>query len=95
MCLLCIFKNKKLLKQAFTSDSYSKEYGGENNEVLAFLGDEIIDYAIVRLVNDNHGKLTVKGYSNSKDEGELSDIKSTIMDIVIAFNLLYFLFDSF
>lgn len=76
-----IFKNKKLLKQAFTSDSYSKEYGGENNEVLAFLGDEIIDYAIVRLLNDDYGKLTVKGYSNSKDEGELSDIKSTIMDI--------------
>ena len=33
------FENKELLQQAFIRRSYSKENGGEDNEVLEFIGD--------------------------------------------------------
>ena len=32
--------NEDLLFQAFTRSSYSSQHGGENNEVLEFLGDK-------------------------------------------------------
>ena len=38
------FDNTDLLLQAFTRSSYSSQYGGENNEVLEFLGDKVLDY---------------------------------------------------
>ena len=34
------FKNRDLLRQAFVRRSYSQENGGENNEVLEFIGDK-------------------------------------------------------
>ena len=34
------FKNLDLLQQAFTRRSYTVENGGENNEVLEFIGDK-------------------------------------------------------
>ena len=37
------FKKPDLLKQAFIRRSYSKEHGGENNEVLEFIGDKALD----------------------------------------------------
>ena len=33
------FKNQELLVQAFTRRSYSMEKGGQDNEVLEFIGD--------------------------------------------------------
>ena len=39
------FNNLDLLKQAFTRRSYSEENGGENNEVLEFIGDKALDLA--------------------------------------------------
>ena len=42
------FKNLDLLRQAFVRKSYSKENGGENNEVLEFIGDKVLDFVIVK-----------------------------------------------
>ncbi len=42
------FKNLDLLQQAFIRKSYSKENGGENNEVLEFIGDKVLDFIIVK-----------------------------------------------
>ena len=36
-----IFKNPDLLLQAFTRRSYARENGGEDNEVLEFIGDKV------------------------------------------------------
>lgn len=36
------FKNQRLLRQAFVRKSYSAENGGENNEVLEFIGDTVL-----------------------------------------------------
>ncbi len=48
------FKNLDLLQQAFTRRSYSEENGGENNEVLEFIGDKVLDlFAVKYLITQN------------------------------------------
>ncbi len=49
------FDNPILLKQAFTRRSYSEEYGGENNEVLEFIGDKVLDIVVVRYLTKRYG----------------------------------------
>lgn len=49
------FKNPLLLKQAFTRKSYTAENGGENNEVLEFIGDKVLDIAVVRFLAKVYG----------------------------------------
>ncbi len=44
------FKNLDLLQQAFVRRSYSQENGGENNEVLEFIGDKVLDFFVVKLL---------------------------------------------
>ena len=40
------FKNKALLKEAFTHSSYSGRYGGKNNERLEYLGDSVLQLVV-------------------------------------------------
>ena len=49
------FENTALLQQAFTRRSYSKEYGGEDNEVLEFIGDKVLDLIVVKLLTEQYG----------------------------------------
>ena len=49
------FKNTDLLQQAFVRRSYSHENGGENNEVLEFIGDKVLDFIVVKLLSDKFG----------------------------------------
>lgn len=51
------FKNIDLLKQAFTRRSYTAENGGENNEVLEFIGDKALDFAVTKLLIQKYGHL--------------------------------------
>lgn len=44
------FASNNLLRQAFTRSSFSAEYGGENNEILEFIGDQVLSYYVVKLV---------------------------------------------
>ena len=64
------FQNKKLLRQAFIRRSYSEEHGGENNEVLEFYGDKVLEFIV--------GKLFAEwfeyGQSNYK-------IRETLLDV--------------
>lgn len=57
------FKDKELLKRAFTHSSYANENSSENNEKLEFLGDSILDFVIAeyllqKLKNEREGVLT-------------------------------------
>ena len=36
-----------LIEQTFTRNSYSRQYGGKDNENLEFIGDTILGYHIV------------------------------------------------
>lgn len=48
------FNNSDLLQQAFTRRSYSEENGGEDNEVLEFIGDKVLDFFVVKfLISQN------------------------------------------
>ncbi|MDE5893849.1 MAG: hypothetical protein K2H45_13090 [Acetatifactor sp.] len=49
------FKNLDLLQQAFVRRSYSKENGGEDNEVLEFIGDKVLDFVVVKLLTERYG----------------------------------------
>lgn len=58
-----IFKNKNLLKQAFTHSSFSNEHNENSYERLEFLGDAILGFVMAeelyrRFPNINEGELT-------------------------------------
>ena len=58
------FKNKMLLRRCFTHSSYAHEHGEEDNELLEFFGDAIIEFIVTEYLFNNsvgdEGKLTVK-----------------------------------
>ena len=62
------FNNIDLLLQAFTRSSYSAQYGGENNEVLEFLGDKVLDMYVTKVIADRFGFM--KSQSEYYDEDE-------------------------
>ena len=51
------FTNRELIKQAFTRRSYSEEHGGENNEVLEFYGDKVLELIVGKLFSEWFGKI--------------------------------------
>jgi len=85
------FNNPDLLQQAFVRKSYSAERGGQNNEVLEFIGDKALDIAVVRIMMDRFGVITEdKGYAEFKlrnpkhfqtkySEGKFTDIKQDLV----------------
>lgn len=84
------FRNPDLLQQAFTRRSYSEENGGQNNEVLEFIGDKALDFAVIKIMVDRFGvitetkewdefKLRNPKYFNTKKEGVFTDIKKELV----------------
>lgn len=85
------FENKDLLQQAFVRKSYSAEHGGQNNEVLEFIGDKALDLVVIRVMMERFGIITEdKDYSEFKlrnpkyfqtkyGEGEFTDIKQDLV----------------
>lgn len=75
------FKNLNLLKQALVRRSYTEEKGGENNEVLEFIGDKVLDFAVVRLLAQKYGQINdKKGFICKYDEGKLTRLKSEMVE---------------
>ena len=58
------FKDKMLLRKCFTHASYAYEHGGEDNELLEFFGDAIIEFVVTEHLYKNacgdEGDLTKK-----------------------------------
>ncbi len=81
------FKNPELLEQAFTRSSYTKEHGGESNEVLEFIGDKALDFVVVKLLSDQFGQVRevstkkkhLVRYVSECDEGELTKRKAELV----------------
>ncbi|MDE5592688.1 MAG: hypothetical protein K2I75_02005 [Clostridiales bacterium] len=85
------FKNEDLLQQAFVRKSYSEEHGGQNNEVLEFIGDKALDLAVIRIMMERFGVITEeRDYSEFKlrnpkyfqtkyGEGKFTDIKQDLV----------------
>ena len=88
------FKNPKLLEQAFIRRSYTEENGGQNNEVLEFIGDKALDLAVVRyLIKKNSNEYFFndpmnmwntwydpKEFESTLDEGELTKLKQRLVE---------------
>ena len=84
------FKNLDLLQQAFVRRSYSQENGGEDNEVLEFIGDRALDIVVVKYLADTYGGFA-REYEDfdadddydefycAYDESELSKIKQSLV----------------
>ncbi len=84
------FQNTDLLRQAFVRRSYSKEYGGEDNEVLEFIGDKVLDLIVIKLLTEKYGCFTsvyedfnsneeFDEFSCSKNEAELTETKKKLV----------------
>ena len=68
------FKNKSLLKQAFTHRSYINENRGsalEHNERLEFLGDAVLELSITGYLYER---------MKQSDEGELTSLRSALVN---------------
>ena len=79
------FKNVDLLEQAFTRRTYSLENGGQDNEVLEFIGDQALDFAITRIIVEYFGEKdipddTKKQFTPLYDEGKLTEIKKKLVN---------------
>lgn len=77
------FKNLDLLKQAFIRRSYTEEHKGENNEVLEFIGDKALDFAVVQLLVKRYGYIETGSpaeFTCDYREGELTRIKSRMVE---------------
>ena len=79
------FKDKSLLKQAFTRTSFCNEHINEkvpyqSNEVLEFFGDSVLSLAIATLLVKGNSQRYQNGLKTSWDEGDFSTIKSKLSD---------------
>ena len=70
------FNNTDLLQQAFVRRSYSQENGGEDNEVLEFIGDKVLDFIIVKLISEEYGDFA----ENYEDYDENEDFNEYVSD---------------
>lgn len=69
------FKNTDLLIQAFTRKSYVVENGGVDNEVLEFIGDKALDFAIIKLFAERFGNMVDASYCVRADGIPLRDMR--------------------
>ncbi len=80
------FRDKSLLKQAFTRTSFCNEHAKnaeipyESNEVLEFFGDSVLSAAIITLLLREHTKRYAHGIRTKLTEGDFSNIKSKLSD---------------
>lgn len=85
------FKNPELLNQALTRSSYAEENGGEDNEVLEFIGDKVLDVLIVKILTEKFGHFAEQNKAWTKiiytgefisdcKEGKLSEIKARLVN---------------
>lgn len=76
--------NKYIYLQAFTHSSYANEHPeAEDNEVLEFLGDEILDASVTRILADRFsGESTgqIPWFVSDFDEEGYTDLKKKLVD---------------
>ena len=79
------FKDKSLLRQAFTRTSFCNEHkGGElpyqSNEVLEFFGDGVLSASIISIFMKDFTERYQNGIKTELLEGDFSNIKSRLSD---------------
>ena len=78
------FRDKSLLRQAFTRSSWCNERqdseGYQSNEVLEFFGDSVLSLSIVSFLLAGHTERYRHGIRTELGEGDFSNIKSKLSD---------------
>ena len=73
------FINENILRQAFTRQAFSAEYGTGNNEVLEFYGDNVLNTVVTRELArqtaDIESSNPQEPFTSGYNEGELTHIK--------------------
>ena len=73
-------RSNALLEQIFTRVTFSAQHGGENNEVLEFIGDQVLSYYIVKAVAKRCGNLRTNGeYGFRMRENRFTSIKQQLV----------------
>ena len=80
-CIGYTFRNKGLLRQAFTRSSYRNEHPWElDNEVLELMGDSVLSLSVLTYFKETYAKNTEKGLATAWDEGRLSALKNALVN---------------
>lgn len=76
------FKRRMLLQQAFTRKSYTVEtHDGDNNEVLEFVGDKVLDLVVVKALSEYYGDINNRDeFECEYAEGKLTEIKKRLVE---------------
>ena len=76
------FDKWQLLQQAFTRKSYTDEtHDGDNNEVLEFIGDKVLDLVIVKALTEYYGDVNDRNeFECECTEGKLTEIKKRLVE---------------
>ena len=75
-----LIQSDKLLEQIFTRSTYSAQKGGENNEVLEFIGDQVLSYVLVKKLSRYCGDWSEDGeYIFRLREHHLTTIKQELV----------------
>lgn len=75
-----LIRSDKLLEQVFTRSTYSAEKGGENNEVLEFIGDQVLSYFLIKKLSRYCGDWSDDGeYIFRLREHHLTTIKQELV----------------
>ena len=75
------FRDRSLLKQAFTRSSFCNEQGRlslQSNEVLEFIGDSALSTAIITLLMKERSTRDAGGLRTTLEEGDFSNIKAAL-----------------
>lgn len=73
-------RSNSLLEQIFTRVTFSAQHGGENNEVLEFIGDQILSYYIVKAIAERCGFWSADGeYAFRFRENRFTAIKQKLV----------------
>lgn len=77
------FKDKSLLTQAFTRESFCNERRGEgykSSEVLEFFGDSVLSTAIITVLLEKKTTRYAHGIKTDWNEGDFSNLRSKLSD---------------
>lgn len=75
-----LIRSEKLLEQIFTRSTYSARKGGENNEVLEFIGDQVLSYFLIKRLSKYCGDWSEDGeYIFRLREYHLTAIKQELV----------------
>jgi ribonuclease-3 len=76
-----IFKNVRLLEQAFIRKSYANEHNEKaDNELLEFIGDKALDTAVIGILNAKYAKIINSQVVSDLTEGDFTELKKKLVD---------------